>query len=150
MELSLPLPARLRALVLWNSAGPFCGKQKAARREAQGTDGHASTGTFQLSDRRLLPNKPPSSLQALPPQPQSLGAVAPTPTGSSAVAVLWPFSSRIPPTSASHPLQHPLPGYPAAWASHSSKPEKRPFSTVPNLCVQQPGLRGSSKNKCVQ
>ena len=32
----LPLPARLRALALQTIAGPFCGKQKADRSQAEG------------------------------------------------------------------------------------------------------------------
>lgn len=126
MELCLLLPARLYALALWNSAGPFCDKQKAATSSALGTDGHASTGTFQLSDRLLLPNRPPTSLRA--------GLPTPTAAWGCGTGTCFP---RIPPTSASHPCVHSV---------HSPAPRPRPLSMsedtphYPSSCQGPQGL----------
>lgn len=78
MESCLPLPAGASPLC-GGSAWPFCGKQKVTELGA-GDRWPISTGTFQLSDRRRLPNKAPVSSKELPLHRQSLGIVTPIPT----------------------------------------------------------------------
>lgn len=128
MESCPPLPGRHLAPVLWNSNGPpFCGKQKGAGSQAQGTDGHASTGTFQLSHRHLLPNRPPSPCwRSLPLQCE---------------AELWRRLLHSTHTSASHP-QHPAPDSPA---DQPCPPPRQGSLPVPSPSLFQDRIHRVSK-----
>lgn len=66
-SLCLPLPARLRTLTVDNCGPSGVGRRRPGARR-MGTDGRASTGTFQLSDSagcQISPSQPPTPHTAL-------------------------------------------------------------------------------------
>lgn len=143
------------------TAGPSVVSRRRTGARRRGTDGQESTGTFQLSDGRLLPNKSPPPCST-PPNPTHT-APGNHGAGSKGTGDAMPNAGAqgrrlLPPPTPPH-LQvmgdagkgvHSLscPGHSLPLSQSRSLPH--PPQPINPLCAQQPEFMGSFKNKSLK